>query len=183
MPFPFRKDRMGDAAMAVYTPIVAQSRHPRPYREWGIADTVTGRFDLLSLHMALVLHRLRGEPRAGRFAQALFDLFFRDMDRSLREMGVGDLSVPRRIARMTEMFYGLLASVGEALDRADSEALTAALSRNVFATEPNAAPELAAYCAEQAAFLASQSADYIVAGRLEFAPSDDEADDDAKAEA
>ena len=175
MPFPFRKDRLGDAAVAVYTPIVAQSRHPLPFLEWGIADTATGRFDLLSLHMALVLHRLRREPQAKRFAQALFDLFFRDMDRSLREMGVGDLSVPRRVARMTEIFYGLLASVGEALDRSDANALTAALSRNVYETEPNAAAALAAYCQRQAAALAAQSADDIVAGRLEFAPHETDA--------
>jgi len=166
----FSKDRSADAVFAVYTPIVAQSRRPRFYAGWGVADTVTGRFGMVSLHMSLVLHRLRGERQAARFSQALFDLFFRDMDRSLREMGVGDLSLPRRISRMTEIFYGLLASVGSALDNGGGAVLTAAISRNLFDAEPNAADEIAAYCLQQAAALAGQPVAAIVSGNVRFLP-------------
>ncbi|MEX0627917.1 MAG: ubiquinol-cytochrome C chaperone family protein [Cucumibacter sp.] len=164
----FRKDRLAEAALAVYTPIVAQSRHPGFYAEWGVADTPTGRFMMISLHMALALRRLRSEPEASRFSQALFDLFFRDMDRSLREMGVGDLSIGKRIAGMTELFYGLLSSVGSALDADDSSGLAASLSRNLFDFEPNAAAKLAAYCQVQSDTLAAQPAGAILAGELRF---------------
>lgn len=165
-----RKDRFRNAAVAVYTPIVAQSRHPRFYADWGVPDTVAGRFDMISLHVALVLHRLRGDAAAAAFSQSLFDLFFRDMDRSLREMGVGDLSVPKRIARMTEMFYGLLGALGEGLDSSDRDELAAVLSRNIFATEPNAAGDLAVYVTAQADTLASQPVEMIVSGRIVFEP-------------
>ena len=85
---------------------MAQSRQPRFYADWGVPDTVTGRFDMITLHMALMLRRLVRAGRRAAFSQALFDLFFRDMDRS-REMGAGDLGVPKKIKKMGNVFYGL----------------------------------------------------------------------------
>src|ERR1700761_506939 len=102
----FRKTAATDHVFDVYSAIVAQSRQPRFYAEWGVPDTVTGRFDMISLHLALVLRRLGTERDAKVFSQALFDLFFKDMDRSLREMGAGDLAVPKKIRKMGEIFYG-----------------------------------------------------------------------------
>ena len=90
----FRKSPALDAAFEAYSAIVAQSRQEKFYADWGVPDTVTGRFDMISLHLSLVLRRLKGEPRAKDFGQALVDLFFRDMDRSLRALGVTDLGVP-----------------------------------------------------------------------------------------
>ena len=99
----FRKNPASDAVYAVYSAIVAQSRQPVFYADWGVPDTVTGRFDMISLHMSLVFRRLRNEKLPGAdFSQALFDLFFKDMDRSLREMGAGDLAVPKKVRKMTE---------------------------------------------------------------------------------
>src|SRR6476620_11735781 len=94
----FRKTPDRNAVYAVYGAIVSQSRQPIFYEKWGVPDTVTGRFDMISVHMALLFRRLRQEKKAGtEFSQAVFDLFFKDMDRSLREMGVGDLGVPKKI--------------------------------------------------------------------------------------
>ena len=165
----FRKSADADAVYAIYSAIVAQSRQPRLYADWGVPDTVTGRFDVLSLHMALVLRRLRAEAKeSAGFSQALFDIFFRDMDRSLREMGVGDLSVAKKIRKMGNLFYGLLAHLADALERPDNSALEAVLARNLFADipEPNVAP-LATYVRAEADRLAAVPAKTIMAGRLE----------------
>src|SRR3954471_23955698 len=111
----FRKSTAPHAASEAYSSIVAQSRQERFYADWGVPDTVTGRFDMISLHLALVLRRLKGEPQAKEFGQALVDLFFRDMDRSLRELGVTDLGVPNKVKKMGNVLYGLVGVLGEAL--------------------------------------------------------------------
>ena len=166
----FRKNTATAPVYAVYSAIVAQSRQPRFYADWLVPDTVTGRFDMISLHMALLFRRLRaesGEQKA--FSQAVFDLFFKDMDRSLREMGVGDLGVPKRIQKMGNIFFGLLAALNEAMDRKDLPALEAVLSRNLFdGAEGPHIRALAEYLLAEDARLATQSADTIVNGAIAF---------------
>ncbi|MBN9310651.1 ubiquinol-cytochrome C chaperone family protein [Devosia sp.] len=167
----FRKSTASDAVYAVYRAIVAQSRQPVFYADWGVPDTVTGRFDMISLHMSLVFRRLRAEKQAGaEFSQALFDLFFKDMDRSLREMGAGDLSVPKKVRKMTELFYALMTGINEAIDRGDHAGVAAVLRRNVLAdADASHADRIAAYLFAQADSLAPQSLESIAAGRIEMA--------------
>jgi cytochrome b pre-mRNA-processing protein 3 len=164
----FRKSPATNAVYAVYSAIVAQSRQPRFYADWGVPDTVTGRFDMISLHLALLFRRLRaGGEGASRFSQAVFDLFFKDMDRSLREMGVTDLGVPKKIQKMTSAFYPLLASVNEAIDSGDRAAVEAVLLRNIYGGESApGAPALADYLITEAAQMEILSVADIVAGRL-----------------
>ncbi|WP_193336292.1 ubiquinol-cytochrome C chaperone family protein [Devosia beringensis] len=166
----FRKNTATEPVYAVYSAIVAQSRQPHFYADWHVPDTVTGRFDMISLHMALLFRRLRSEPGAGKdFSQAVFDLFFKDMDRSLREMGVGDLGVPKRIQKMGNVFFGLLAALSEAMDRNDPAALQAVLARNVFADSQEAeVSAMAEYLLRQDAAIARQSAEAITDGTIEF---------------
>jgi cytochrome b pre-mRNA-processing protein 3 len=166
----FRKPTATEAVFAVYSAIVAQSRQTRFYADWGVPDTVTGRFDMISLHLALVFRRLRSESKPVRdFSQAVFDLFFKDMDRSLREMGAGDLAVPKKIQKMGNLFYGLLASLAEALDSNDLKAVEAVLVRNVFDNQPAAGAEaLARYLMAEAQALATQPAGGIVSGKLDL---------------
>ncbi len=162
---------------AVYGAIVAQSRQPLFYAHWQVPDTVTGRFYMISLHLCLVLRRIKtGEKANSQFSQALFDLFFTDMDRELREMGAGDIVVPKRIQKMGELFYGLLASLVAALDDKDEGALRATLSRNIFeADEPACLGRFADYVMAQADNLERQRAADILAGKidmdLEFDPT------------
>lgn len=156
-----RKPRIGDAHYALYAAIVAQSRQPVLYADWGVPDTLTGRFDMVSLHMALVLRRLQAEGPACRdFSQGLFDLFFKDMDRSLREMGVGDVSIPKRIEKMGNLFYGLVDGLGRALtDTGNTRALEDFVLRDVLSEDGAAhAPELAAYVRRTSDTLANSSA-------------------------
>lgn len=163
-----RKPKLTDVHYALYSAIVAQSRQPVFYAEWGVPDTLTGRFDMISLHMALVLRRLQTQGATCRdFSQALFDLFFKDMDRSLREMGVGDISVPKRIAKMGSLFYGLVDALTEALSGRPDSRLENALARNIIdQPETGGAAQLAAYTRAEADRLAGLPIDVLLAGKL-----------------
>ncbi len=108
--------------------IVTQAREPLFYRDLGVPDTVNGRFDLLVLHLWMVLRRLRPAPDGVGLSQALFDRFCDDMDANLREMGVGDLTVPKRMQAFGEAFYGRVAAYDVAL-AAGEEPLAQALAR------------------------------------------------------
>ncbi len=154
-------------ARLVYEAIVAAARHPRAYAEWGVADTVDGRFDMISLHAFLVLDRLKG--RENTFRQALVDELFRDMDRSLREMGVSDVAVGKKVRKMAEVFYGRVAAYDRALTQ-DDEALRQAIARNVF---PDGAPlkgldGLTAYMIAARRHLASLSDAALLGGNFSF---------------
>ena len=150
----FRKSPRPTAVEDCYRAIVAQSRQVRFYADWGVPDTVTGRFNLLSLHMALMLRRLQREPAAKEFTQGLVDRFFKDMDQSHRELGVTDLGVPRKVRRLGNLFYGMMQALDGALDQPAGAALEAVLVRDVFdgATTTDA-PALAAYTLAEAARL------------------------------
>lgn len=169
LPF-FRKNRLSAPVYAVYNAIVAQSRHEIFYAQWGVPDTLTGRFDMISLHMAMVFRRLKqDEEETKDFAQALFDCFFFDMDRSLREMGVGDLSVGKRIEKMGSLFYGMLASLNAALDGGDAEELEAVILRNIVdGQKSETSRQFAAYINQLEDQLRNQPAGAIVAGELTF---------------
>lgn len=164
----FRKNTATEAVYAVYAAIVAQSRQPKFYADWGVPDTVTGRFDMICLHMALLFGRLRKEGKpVSDFAQAVFDLFFKDMDRSLREMGAGDLAVPKKIQKMGNIFYGLMTNINEAMDRADRAEVEAVIRRNLFdGAEGTAAGELTAYLFDEAERLRHQPTATITGGKL-----------------
>src|SRR6267378_2892298 len=104
----FRKPRIPSRGTieAIYGMIVTQAREPLFYRDFGVPDTVNGRFDLLVLHLWMVLRRLKSIEGGADVSQTLFDRFCDDMDANLREMGVGDLTVPRRMQAFGEAFYG-----------------------------------------------------------------------------
>jgi cytochrome b pre-mRNA-processing protein 3 len=156
---------------ALYGEIVASARQPVFYSQWGVPDTPLGRFEMLSVHMFLFLDRARGAPPAlGEMAQDMTDEFFKDVEHSLRELGIGDLGVPKRMKKLAKMFYGRAEAYREALAAGDGEALAAALARNVL-PESEAwpeAPKLAAYMQEAAAVLAAQDDDALLAGKVAF---------------
>jgi cytochrome b pre-mRNA-processing protein 3 len=155
----FRRTPRGDTIAALYGTIVAQARAPAFYQVYAVPDTVNGRLEMVMLHAVLVLLRLEGEAAPLRaLGQELFDRFCRDMDDSMREMGVGDLAVPRRMRRIGTAFYGRLAAYRAALAAPGDGPLAVALERNVFggAAAGEAALRLAAYTREAARELAAQ---------------------------
>lgn len=153
---------------AIYADIVAQARQKVFYAQWAIPDSVTGRFDMISLHLCLVFRCLKTSRTEDReFSQALFDLFFKDMDRSLRELGAGDTAVPKKIQKMGELLFGLLASLMVALDAEDQAALQDALTRNIYSGEENPqVVNLANYVVQMDGDLKAQDADAILSGNM-----------------
>jgi cytochrome b pre-mRNA-processing protein 3 len=168
----FRRKSWSDSIASLYGTIVAQARAAPFYRNYGVPDTVNGRFELVVLHTVLVLRRLESEPApVRRLGQGLFDRFCRDMDGSLREMGVGDLAVPAKMRKIGEAFYGRQAAYGAALGATDLALLTAALERNVFGAEPGTAlgaGRLATYVRAAAALLADQDGQAVGRAELSF---------------
>jgi cytochrome b pre-mRNA-processing protein 3 len=167
------RDRRSNRAItdALYERIVAAARQKELYSAWNVPDTPLGRFEMLALHMFLFQHRLRGESGASRdVAQVLIDEFFGDVDHSLRELGIGDMGIPKRIKKLARMYYGRTASYADALERGDAAALAEALARNVrpgVGEWPEAAA-LAVYVQEAERMLAGQPSEDISGGRVTF---------------
>ncbi|MBV9971305.1 MAG: hypothetical protein JO228_15085, partial [Xanthobacteraceae bacterium] len=153
---------------SLYGVIVAQARTPVFYEEFGVADTVDGRFELIVLHLALLTRRLARETEGAALGRMLVDRFGRDMDDNLREMGVGDLAVPKKMKRIFEALYGRTRVYGNALKETGSDSLERALARNVFGGREGAVARLAAYVRCATGELDAAGASQILAGRLAF---------------
>jgi cytochrome b pre-mRNA-processing protein 3 len=131
----FRPSAIEADAHRLYGRLVEQARAPGFYGAGGVPDSLDGRYEMVVLHVFLALRRLKREgAAAGARAQALFDAMFADMDRSLREIGVGDLSVGKRVKEMARGLYGRIAAYEAGLERPDDDALEQALKRNVYGT-------------------------------------------------
>ena len=172
----FRSSSPAPNIRDLYGAIVAQARKPAFYAGYGVPDTVEGRFDLIVLHLVLVLAQT-GRPQepnappddgaAGRdVGQKLFDEFCRDLDDNLREMGVGDLTVPKKMRSFAEAFYGRQAAYVAALEASDQRELEYALARNIFGdTEAGAGPaRLAGYVRSALARFKAQEPSALEAG-------------------
>jgi cytochrome b pre-mRNA-processing protein 3 len=124
--------------IGLYEKIVRQSRQPVFYKEYNVPDTVDGRFEMISVHVILVLLRLRrnADDETREVSQRLFDEMFHDMDRNLREMGVGDLSVPKKMKVMMHGFNGRMQAYSKILSgwAEDGESMQDAVARNVYGT-------------------------------------------------
>ncbi|MGE0668202.1 MAG: ubiquinol-cytochrome C chaperone family protein [Sphingomonadales bacterium] len=161
-------------ANALYNAAVAQSRRPGFYLDGAVPDTLDGRFDMIVLHVFLVMRRLRdGGPEGEALSQALFDEMFADMDRSLREMGVGDMGIGRRVRAMGEAFMGRVKAYEEALEQAGG-GLEDALARNVYRSSPPPAEALAAmadYVRRENTALRGFPVAALMAGEAAFGPA------------
>lgn len=169
----FGGDPVRDAAEALYAATSAQARRPEPFSELGVPDSLDGRFDALCLHVFLVVRRLsRDGERGAGLARGLYDSMFADMDRTLREMGVGDLGIGKRVTQMAEGLMGRIKAYGDALD-AGQEPLLAAIGRNLFAgspgVDPRALARVASYLRACDASLAAQDIDALLAQGPRFA--------------
>jgi cytochrome b pre-mRNA-processing protein 3 len=191
----FRRNSQARTIHALYGAIVAQARSAAFYADYRVPDTVEGRFDLLVLHLVLLLQRLGGRAETARglgqedlgqellgqellgqellgqelLGQELFDAFCRDLDANLREMGVGDLAVPKRMRAFAEAFYGRQAAYLAALDAADERVFEKALARNIFAAGNDAgAAQLARYARAAVTSLDAQDDGALMRGEVVF---------------
>lgn len=155
----------------LYGAAVAAARQPYFYAELGVPDTLDGRFDMVGLHAFLLIRRLTTEPDGKAMAQAVFDAMFNDMDLNLREMGVGDLSVGKKVRVMWEAFHGRAHVYSEAM-QIGPEALAEALERNLWRGEEArlAAGNLARLVYAQDAHLQRRSIAQLRSGEAVFLP-------------
>ena len=162
---------MRDAAERAYGLVVEQARRPEFFMAIGVPDTLDGRFELICLHAFLYLHRLKDEQTpAAALAQRFFDTMFADFDRSLREIGTGDLSVGRQVKRMAEAFYGRIRAYEDGLAGGDAE-LSAALARNLFGTTSPTQEQLAriaAYLRREATSPSGRDSAALLGGAVAF---------------
>lgn len=196
MVFALLRKRAPDPVPGLYATIAAAARRPEHYLAHQVPDTVEGRFELLMLMTGLVVDRLnRAEDGATKEAgRRLGETFFDDMDRTLRELGVGDTTMPKKMKKIARAFFGRLVATRAALAAPDPAVLEQSLVRNVYqgtgdeaferaATAAEPAPAavaaLAAHVRRLAAALAATPAEVILAGGFAF-PEPDQTPTDAR---
>ncbi len=171
----FRRGRHERAGFQLYTTTVGAARDPFLYNDLGVPDTLDGRFDMIGLHAFLLIRRLSRDAEPGpALAQAVFDAMFSDMDINLRELGVGDLSVGRKVKEMWEAFHGRSRAYSAELDAGDGAAFETAIARNVWrgGDPPIGGPAgLARLSLAQLAHLGAQALPTLVAGAVSFLPA------------
>ncbi|MCA1489957.1 ubiquinol-cytochrome C chaperone family protein [Sinorhizobium alkalisoli] len=176
MIFGLFKRKSGNIAIVErqYAHLTAAARQPFLYTDLDVPDTVMGRFEMLSAMLILYFRRTRSSPRTGQeIAQEIVDAFFEDVDHSIRELGIGDAGVPKKMKKLAGMFYGRLESYAAALDGSDREMLAAALRRN-FHPEREGAPSmagLAAYLFLVEEVLSGIPEDAVEVGQLRIPPA------------
>jgi cytochrome b pre-mRNA-processing protein 3 len=167
----FRPSPARDSGRALYAGVVEQSRQPALYRELAVPDTVEGRFEAYTLHVVLLLDRLTDpDPRAKEVSQALFDTYVKALDHALREMGVGDLSVGKKMRKLGEAFFGRVKSYHTAFAvLPEAGPLRDLLTRTVYeGAQTTATPALAAYVLRQREQLAAQPLEAVLAGDVRW---------------
>lgn len=159
-------------AHKLYKTIVKQARKPVFYEQYGVSDTFDCRFDMISLHMILVMRRLKSDnDKTHELSQALFDFMFDDFDLNLRELGIGDMGVLKRVKKMAQAFYGRLHSYDEALDKNDVVQLSKALKRNLYRglnVSKSNLQTMTSYTLKQSEHLDKCKISSLISGNLEF---------------
>jgi cytochrome b pre-mRNA-processing protein 3 len=163
----FRPGPARQSGEALYEAAIRQARQPDFYSALGVPDSVEGRFELYSLHVVLLLHRLKGQgDEAAETAQALFDAYLSALDDTLREMGVGDLAVAKKMRRLGEAFYGRAKAYDDLLAKADRAGLKALIERTVLADAPGGeGAKMVDYVLASAAGLAGQPLEAVLEAR------------------
>lgn len=177
MIFGLFKRKSGNTAIVErqYALLTSAARQPYLYTDLDVPDTVMGRFEMLSATLILYFRRTRSSARAGQqIAQEIIDAFFEDVDHSIRELGVGDAGVPKKMKKLAGMYYGRLESYATALEAKDGLALAAALRRNFHPDGGDAAPSmeaLAAHLLAVEAKLAEVDEEVVETGQLHIPPA------------
>ncbi|NKB45999.1 MAG: hypothetical protein GKS03_17190 [Alphaproteobacteria bacterium] len=163
--------RNADVSNSLYLGAVGQARSPVFFASFGVPDTVDGRFDLIIIHIMLLVRRLRQNGKAAAdVSQSLLNLMFADMDRNLREMGVGDLSVGRQVKKMAKAFYGRAETWETAIDEG-TDKVGSALAETVYRSvdvPAEAISSLASYVMAADSHLAGQTIEGLVQGDVDF---------------
>ncbi len=164
----FRKNPAAEAADMLYLAVAGAARNPALFAACGVPDTVEGRFEALAAHVFLVARRLEAAGTDGApLAQAFIDRFFADLDNAVRAIGIGDLSVGKKVKAYAKAFYGRVEAYTAGLASADPEVLQSAVRRNLLGADaaPRAEGEkLARYLAASDQRLSAMSLEVVMAG-------------------
>ena len=167
---PFRNP-LEPVARRLYFALVEQSRTPAFYTDFGVPDTVDGRFEMLAMHAYLIMRRLKGEgEQADGLAQSVFDLMAGDLDRSLRDIGVSDLRVGKKVKELVSLFYGRVHAYDKGLSEG-GDSLREALAGNLYSTvevTDEVLDWMVAYIQRQEKTLATQSLGTLLEGKASF---------------
>ena len=171
----FKSRKHIKTAHSLYSTILIQARLPVFYTDFGVQDTIDGRFDMIVLHAHILFNRLKDVPAKEKgIAQAVFDLMFADMEQNLREMGVGDVGVSKRIKSMAEAFYGRATAYSNGMRDQDNSALISALRRNLYRNSEASDEQItgvSSYMRNQVAHLKSQKLSKLFQGNVSFMPA------------
>ncbi len=166
-----KKNPYAQEARQAYAAALLHTRKEEFYENLGVPDTFDGRFDLMVLHIYMILHRMLedGQDQAESFNQALFDVTFADMDQTLREMGIGDMGVPKHMRKMMKGFNGRMHAYEEALEQGQ---FAQALKRNLYGTalapDDKKIAKMEAKALEMLGFLKTQASSDILSGQVKF---------------
>jgi cytochrome b pre-mRNA-processing protein 3 len=167
----FRANPGVEIARTLYGETILAARRHRFFTDCGVPDTPEGRFEMLALSAFLVLNRLKAIGQSNDLSQAYFDVMFDDIDSNLRELGVGDISVGKKVKKLAQSFYGRIKAYENGLDDPSDAILKDALARNLLrgtgATQGTIS-KMCAYALAEQAFLAQQAADDLISGKIHF---------------
>lgn len=167
----FKNSAETELAHTLYAETILAARRPLFFNAGGVPDTAEGRFEMIALIAFLVLQRLKKIEGTNELSQKYFDVMFNDLDSNLRELGVGDLSVGKKIKKLAESFYGRIKAYESGLEADDNVTLTASLMRNVYRhtdVSPEIGAKLSVYVHDEATNLNDQSDQAFLDGKINF---------------
>ncbi|WP_322989113.1 MULTISPECIES: ubiquinol-cytochrome C chaperone family protein [unclassified Hoeflea] len=179
----FKRKKANQALVTQQYALITQAaRSPVFYEHMGVPDTVMGRFEMIAVHLILYLRRTGTAGVAAQgIAQEIVDAFFEDIDHSIRELGIGDMGVPKRMKKLARMFYGRVKSYGQAIESGDEAVLADALGRNIHPDDADAArsmQQLSHWVMQTARALEQTDEDTLASGRLTYPPATAERESD-----
>ncbi len=172
--FLFKRKKLSKSAHKLFSQVIEQSRLPVFYQEFQVDDTLDGRFDVMSLHMALVLHKLDQHDDLGEckyIKRLLQETMFDNLDLTVREIGVGDMGVGKKIKAMAEAFYGSMMAYQSAMQEEDASKMSDVLHRNLYRErdiEEELLTKMSQYVSDQWDHFKTQTMDDVMDGHLSF---------------
>ncbi len=172
--FLFKKKKLNNSAHDLFSEVIAQSRLPAFYTDLNVEDSLDGRFDLMSLHMTMLLYKLDQHnqvEKVKKLKRMLQEIMFDNLDLTVREIGVGDLGVGKKIKTMAEAFYGRMMTYQNALESEDMAQMSDALKRNLYReknVEDKILNGMLKYVFDQWRGITSQDIESIISGKIIF---------------
>jgi len=172
--FLFKNKRLGNSAHKIFASIINQSRVSTFYSDYDVDDSLDGRFDLLALHMAFILDKLDqhdNQKDGGQLGRKLQEIMFDNLDLTLREIGVGDLGVGKKIKAMAEAFYGRMGVYKQLFNSFDLKKMAEALDRNLYrekTVNDETLNQMLQYVYDQKKYINEQSIENIISGKIDF---------------